>query len=146
MTHSPVVLVHIYACKHVHSPLPQDIWAHEVFAIPAKTPATSQPSISTSTPPPPPGSPIAEPPQGELMSTCAFGSNASLWSCLPSNHQGALPGPQDRCGVPNFSSSLGLIGAEPLSTPLLLAAASQKHSFPSFVPPNHCSVHRLMHA
>ena len=51
MTHSPVVLVHIYACKHVHSPLPQDIWAHEVFAIPAKTPATSQPSISTSNPP-----------------------------------------------------------------------------------------------
>ena len=36
MTHSPVVLVHIYACKHVHSPLPQDIWAHEVFVIPEK--------------------------------------------------------------------------------------------------------------
>ena len=25
MTHAPVVLVYIYACKHVLSPLPQDI-------------------------------------------------------------------------------------------------------------------------
>ena len=46
MTHAPVVLVHIYTCKHVHSPLPQDIWAHEVFALPPKPPATSQTSFS----------------------------------------------------------------------------------------------------
>ena len=50
MTHSPVVLVLIYTRKHVHSPLPQDIRTQEVFAAPAKPPATSQLFISTSTP------------------------------------------------------------------------------------------------
>ena len=77
---------------------------------------------------------------------CAFGSHAFSWSSLPSNHQDALLGPPDGCGAPNSLSSLGLIGVSPLSTPHLLTAASQKHSFPSFVPPNHCSVHQLMHA
>ena len=51
MTHSPVVLVYIYDCKHVSSPLPKDIWAHEVCAIRAKTPSKNLPSISMTTPP-----------------------------------------------------------------------------------------------
>ena len=41
MTHSPVFLVCVYACKHVLPPLPQDIWAHKVSAIQASTQATS---------------------------------------------------------------------------------------------------------
>ena len=50
MTHSPVVLVYVDHCKHVHSPLPHDIWTYEVCAIPAKTPSTNLPSFSTLTP------------------------------------------------------------------------------------------------
>ena len=50
MTHSPVVLVYVYTCKHVLSPVPQDIWAHEVSATQASTPATSQLPVLTSTP------------------------------------------------------------------------------------------------
>ena len=50
MTHSPVVLVYVYACKHVLSPLPQDIRAHEVSSTQANTPATSHLPVSTSTP------------------------------------------------------------------------------------------------
>ena len=108
----PVVLVYVYASKHVHSPLPQDVWSHEVLATQANTPATTQLPILVSTP----GSPIAEPPRGELMSMWAFGFHAFSWSSLQSNLQGALPGPPDGCGTPNSSSSRGLIGASPLST------------------------------
>ena len=69
MTTSPVVSVYVYTCKHVLSPLPQDIWAHKVLATQAKTQATSQLPVSTSPPPPPhptppPGNPITEPPPG----------------------------------------------------------------------------------
>ena len=137
MTHSPVVLVHVYACKHCNPSKNLIDKPTFHFDIAPPPPPPNPPSILTSTPPPPPRSPIEEPPWGELMLMCTFGSHAFLWSCLPSNHQGALPGPQDGCGVPNFSSSPGLIGVSPLSTPLLLVAVSQKHSFPSFVPPNY---------
>ena len=51
MTATPVVLVDVYACKHVLLPLPQDIWAHKVLATQAKTQATCQLPISTSSPP-----------------------------------------------------------------------------------------------
>ena len=51
MTTSPVVLVDVYACKPILSPLPQDIWAHKVSATQAKTQATSQLPVSTSSPP-----------------------------------------------------------------------------------------------
>ena len=47
MTHSPVVLVYVYDCKHVSSPLAQDIWAHEVCVIPAKTPLKKPPRRPT---------------------------------------------------------------------------------------------------
>ena len=50
MTTSPVVLVDVYTCKHVLLPLPQDIWAHKVSATQAKTQATSQRPVSTSSP------------------------------------------------------------------------------------------------
>ena len=50
MTATPVVLVDVYACKHVLLPLPQDIWAHKVLATQAKTQATCQLPISTSSP------------------------------------------------------------------------------------------------
>ena len=40
MTASPVVLVDVYACKHVLLPLPQDIGAHKVLVTQAKTQAT----------------------------------------------------------------------------------------------------------
>ena len=50
MTASPVVLVDVYACKHVLLPLPQDIRAHKVSATQAKTQATSQLPASTSSP------------------------------------------------------------------------------------------------
>ena len=53
MTHSPVVLVYVYACKHVLPPFPQDIWADNVLAIQAVTKATSHLPISTSTLPGP---------------------------------------------------------------------------------------------
>ena len=66
---------------------------------------------------PPPGSPITVPPRGERMSTCAFGFRTYSWSSLPSNLQGALPGPPDGCGTPNTSSFQELIGASPPSTP-----------------------------
>ena len=46
------VLVYVYDCKPVSSPLPQDKWAHEVCAIPAKNRLKNPPSMSTSTPPP----------------------------------------------------------------------------------------------
>ena len=85
----------------------------------------------------PPGSPITEPPWGELMLMCAFGFHAYSWSSLPSNCQGALPGPPDGCRTPNTSSFWELIGASPLSTLRQLAAASLRHSFPSFVQQNH---------
>ena len=50
MTTSPVVLVDVYTCKHVLSPLPHDIRAHKVSATQAKTQATSQLPVSTSFP------------------------------------------------------------------------------------------------
>ena len=51
MTTSPVVLVDVYTCKHVLSPLPQNIQAHKVSATQAKTQATSQLPVSTLSPP-----------------------------------------------------------------------------------------------
>ena len=51
MTASPVVLVDVCACKHVLLPLPQDIRAHKVLATQAKTQATCQLPVSTSSPP-----------------------------------------------------------------------------------------------
>ena len=51
MTTSPVVLVDVYTCKPILSPLPQDIQTHEVSATQAKIQATSQLPISTSSPP-----------------------------------------------------------------------------------------------
>ena len=57
MTHSPLVLVYVYACKHVLSPLPQHIWAHKVLATQANTQANTQAKsqlpVLTSTPSPP---------------------------------------------------------------------------------------------
>ena len=54
MTHSPVVVVHVYTCKHVLPRLPQDIWAHKVSAIQASTQASTQATshlpVATSTP------------------------------------------------------------------------------------------------
>ena len=50
MTATPVVLVDVYACKHVLLPLPQDIRAHKVLATQAKTQATCQSPVSTSSP------------------------------------------------------------------------------------------------
>ena len=50
MTAPPVVL-DVYTCKHVLLPLPQDIRAHKVSATQAKTQATSQLPVSTSSPP-----------------------------------------------------------------------------------------------
>ena len=105
MTHPPVVLVHIYACKHVYSPLPQDIWADEVCSIPAKIPSTNPPSFSTS------------PPRKPNQRASLGGTYVDMCIWIPrllmvlSNRQGTLPGPQDGCGAPNFSSSRGLIGA-----------------------------------
>ena len=66
---------------------------------------------------PPPGSPIAEPPQGGLMSTCVFGSHISSWCCLLSSRQGVPPGPTDRYEIPNSLHFQELIGASPLLTP-----------------------------
>ena len=51
MTTSSVVLVYVYTCKHVLVPLPQDIQAHKVSATQAKTQATSQLPVLTSSPP-----------------------------------------------------------------------------------------------
>ena len=64
MTATPVVLVDIYNCKHALLPLPQDLRAPKVLATQAKTQATRQLPVSTSSPR---GSPIAEPPRDELM-------------------------------------------------------------------------------
>ena len=50
MTASPVVLVDVYACKHVLLPLSQDIQAHKVSATQAKTQITSQLPVLTSSP------------------------------------------------------------------------------------------------
>ena len=62
MTATPVVLVDVYNCKHVLLPLPQDLRAHRALVTQAKTQATRQLPISM---PPPPRSPIAEPPWDE---------------------------------------------------------------------------------
>ena len=50
MTTSPVVLVDVYTCKHVLSPLPQNIQARKVSATQAKTQATSQLPVLTLSP------------------------------------------------------------------------------------------------
>ena len=87
---------------------------------PKQTPQQQAVFLFQRRPPPPPipphGSPIAEHPWGELILMFEFGFRAFLWSSLPSNRQGALPGPPDGCGIPNSSSSRELIGASPLST------------------------------
>ena len=114
MTAPPAVLVDVYSSEHHFIPLPQDIQAHMATPIQMKTQAIRQPSVSTSSPP---GSPIAEPPRGELTSTCVFGSHASSWSYLLSNRQGVLPGPTDGYEIPNSLHFLELIGVSLLSTP-----------------------------
>ena len=70
MTASPVVLVDIYPCKHVLSPLPQDIQAHKESVTQAEIQATSQLPVSTSSPPPPP-----PPPPPEAKSPSLPGAN-----------------------------------------------------------------------
>ena len=51
MTATPVVLVDIYNCKHALLPLPQDLRAPKALATQAKTQATRQLPVSTSSPP-----------------------------------------------------------------------------------------------
>ena len=51
MTATPVVLVDVYNSKHVFLPFPQDLWAHETLATQAKTQATHQLPVLTSSPP-----------------------------------------------------------------------------------------------
>ena len=110
MTAPPVVLVYVYSSEHLFIPLPQDIQAHMASAIQAQTQAIRFDVV-------PPGSPIAEPPRGELMSTCVFGSHVSSWCCLLSNHQGVPPGPTNGYEIPNSLHFKELIGASPLSIP-----------------------------
>ena len=50
MTATPMVLVDVYACKHVFLPPPQDLWAHQVPATQAKTQTTCQLPVSTPSP------------------------------------------------------------------------------------------------
>ena len=51
MTTTPVVLVDVYNSKNVLLPFPQDLRAHKARATQAKTQATHQLRISTSSPP-----------------------------------------------------------------------------------------------
>ena len=51
MTALPVVLVEIHSGEHHFTPLPQDIRAPTASATQAKTQATCQPPVSTSSPP-----------------------------------------------------------------------------------------------
>ena len=51
MTATPVVLVDIYNCKHVHIPIPEDLRAHKVLATQANTQSTLQLPVLKPSPP-----------------------------------------------------------------------------------------------
>ena len=82
----------------------------------------------------PPGSPITEPPQGELTSTCAFGFCAYSWSSSPSNHQGALLSTTRQVWNPKFFILPGVDWCVTTVNSLLTRRRVPKALLPFFCP------------